>query len=375
MAGIYENACITIAAASAANSQEGLFSPDRIPRRLSKHPQFYVRPPNATFPETDGSDRPNRNVWPLLSRAWVYQERRLSPRIVYFGDNQIYWECRYMFTSEDGYENKLWTQDRSSAWRDWSRDPISSWRTIIHEYSGLQLTYERDRLPAIAAVANRMSLLREGDVYIAGMWKDSIVLDLCWYCAPDDPKPRPKRMIPSWSWASTGGSQVWFYPLQPHGVELMSLNYNIVGPAYLGTVENCRLVLRGHILPLTGTKGLSRQDVIDVHQRPPAGTDFMLKKLQLVFRSRGFNIELERFYPDYELETSTPPFDHGASLKMMFVYSMSCMVVWVLRQLSKGSDEFERIGLFKAWLIGKNGTPTEADEFLQLVPVEEVVIV
>ena len=35
--------------------------------------------------------------WPLLTRAWVYQERRLSARVVHIGEKQLYWECRESF--------------------------------------------------------------------------------------------------------------------------------------------------------------------------------------------------------------------------------------------------------------------------------------
>lgn len=30
---------------------------------------------------------------PLLRRAWAFQERILSPRIIHFGDTQLYQEC------------------------------------------------------------------------------------------------------------------------------------------------------------------------------------------------------------------------------------------------------------------------------------------
>lgn len=37
---------------------------------------------------------------PLLQRAWVQQERLLSPRILYFGVPDIHWECCTIQTSE-----------------------------------------------------------------------------------------------------------------------------------------------------------------------------------------------------------------------------------------------------------------------------------
>jgi Heterokaryon incompatibility protein (HET) len=39
---------------------------------------------------------------PLNSRAWTLQERILSPRILHYGTDQMYWECRECLLAEDG---------------------------------------------------------------------------------------------------------------------------------------------------------------------------------------------------------------------------------------------------------------------------------
>jgi hypothetical protein len=97
MADIYEHAYITIAATHSQDSESGLFSSDRIvTHRLRKHPDLYVKQIPPIFPSAypdwnrNESQRGNRHLWLLLSRARVYQERRLSPRIVHFGRHQIY---------------------------------------------------------------------------------------------------------------------------------------------------------------------------------------------------------------------------------------------------------------------------------------------
>jgi hypothetical protein len=38
----------------------------------------------------------------LSSRAWTLQERLLSPRVLHFTKEQMYWECKRCFMSEDG---------------------------------------------------------------------------------------------------------------------------------------------------------------------------------------------------------------------------------------------------------------------------------
>ncbi|USP78310.1 hypothetical protein yc1106_05584 [Curvularia clavata] len=378
MADIYENACITIAAVSAADSTQGLFSSDRIARRLLKHPQFYAKARMPTLTSSYGKLYFDKPLWPLLSRAWVYQERCLSPRVVYFGNDQIYWQCRYMFTSEDNRGLRIWERESGCDWRDWTKDPVGSWREIIREYSVLQLTYEKDRLPAIAAVASRMSLLREpSDVYLAGMWKNSLISDLCW-CCDSSPQPRPERRVPSWSWASTQRSQIHFYEQSQHfNVNVVSLTYNIVGRAYLGAVENCKLVLRGYVLPLTETRGLSHENISDIHREIQDQSSFMFAALRVSMQSHGFVLERPRFYPDYDLETAIPPFEYGASLKLMFLAKRTCFIGGVvLRQLSKDADEYERIGFISSTVMSNsNKRKIEIDRILQSVPIEDVQIV
>lgn len=36
----------------------------------------------------------NRTTWPLLSRAWAFQEGQLSPRMLRFSCYEIVWDCR-----------------------------------------------------------------------------------------------------------------------------------------------------------------------------------------------------------------------------------------------------------------------------------------
>jgi len=87
MANIYEQAHLTIAATWAANSDFGLFASDRerYKSRKLKDCELYVREKHDSDPRhaTYSLDLP------LITRAWVYQERRLSPRMVYFCKDQV----------------------------------------------------------------------------------------------------------------------------------------------------------------------------------------------------------------------------------------------------------------------------------------------
>lgn len=140
-------------------------------------------------------------------------------------------ECECGFASEDGYEDQQWGQSWAFKSRDWRKNPLLGWQHAIEEYSKLQLTYKKARLPAIAALAGRMSRVRETiDVYVAGMWKDGVISDLWWHHRPERLKPRPERMTPSWSWASAQGPVYYVPPVDDFcSVELVSLESTIVG--------------------------------------------------------------------------------------------------------------------------------------------------
>jgi len=40
---------------------------------------------------------------PASSRAWIMQEFFLSPRILVYGTNQLYWKCRFKVKTNGGY--------------------------------------------------------------------------------------------------------------------------------------------------------------------------------------------------------------------------------------------------------------------------------
>lgn len=95
MRQVYANASCTVAATASTDEEGGLFR---------------LRDPKSILPglvnvSTDRSSVQmmcifERNYWnenifagPLHKRGWVFQERHLSPRVLYFGNSQVLWEC------------------------------------------------------------------------------------------------------------------------------------------------------------------------------------------------------------------------------------------------------------------------------------------
>ncbi|XP_014550807.1 hypothetical protein COCVIDRAFT_114537 [Bipolaris victoriae FI3] len=83
-----------------------------------------------------------------------------------------------------------------------STDLEIAWHSTVEQYSDLNLTHQSDRLPAISALAQRMAELRPTDIYLAGMWRNTLLPDLQWKGIR---QPYKESTLPTWSWASTRG--------------------------------------------------------------------------------------------------------------------------------------------------------------------------
>jgi hypothetical protein len=242
MGDIYEMSWITIAATGSDSSQKGIYSAvsDRYKARTLQGHDFQVR---EALPDFTERIRENDN-WPLLRRAWVYQERQLSPRTVHFGQQQIFWACNSSFQSQDGwYPSRLNPGKKKS---------LLDWKCIVSEYSALQLSYESDRLPAIAAIVLRVMQVRPRDTYIAGMWKETLMPDLSWYVSELQDRPRYKHRLPTWSWASASGKVDHFILNTPfvQVVQLLDVKFTYIGAPHLGQVEDASITLQGPSCPL-----------------------------------------------------------------------------------------------------------------------------
>lgn len=103
MYSVYSNAYITFAAAAAHDCHDGLFSrraPGSLVPLLSLgfrgrpyHVQAYSVPDERQdFEMVDEGTYANPS-YPLLTRAWCFQERLVSPRVLFFGVDELILEC------------------------------------------------------------------------------------------------------------------------------------------------------------------------------------------------------------------------------------------------------------------------------------------
>ena len=227
MDSIYEDAAITIVAASSASVADG-FLQDRavstqaqfdLPCRLGLD-EYFIAHINEHSMYDD-------KLEPVSKRGWTYQEALLSPRLLIYASHTLQWQCRTLtcnigdsYHSPNPSATPRLPDPRTSAVYDSNsvfspglmhlesvpHSTLQLWLSIVIAYSGRNLSIPSDKLAAISALAVKYASFF-GHEYYAGIWKRSPVQQLCWR-SPDRrqffTKPATYR-APSWSWAALDG--------------------------------------------------------------------------------------------------------------------------------------------------------------------------
>ncbi|KAF7502699.1 hypothetical protein GJ744_005238 [Endocarpon pusillum] len=152
---------------------------------------------------------------PLHQRAWVLQERLLSRRAIIFPSvGGLIWQCKEG-KQVDGtvYPSSLSDEGLEPLISHTSQQPQphqinDSWRNIIEDYSGREMTDSTDKLIAISALAEHYHECYGSTLgaYCAGLWDNFLLRDLNWVHSKDSLMARPKfYRAPTWSWAAVDG--------------------------------------------------------------------------------------------------------------------------------------------------------------------------
>jgi hypothetical protein len=194
------------------------------------------------------------------------QERFLSPRVVYWAHDQVFWQCSSLQACE--------THPCGS-----SADPIThlcfdvpdvgpiptpavkhqlleSWASVVEDYSKRRLSYpDIDKLPAIAGIVQAFAHVFK-DEYIAGLFKRTLPRALTWsHAFPEAhvtrPEPREYR-CPPWSWASTNNPVMVHIETsdQSDVAEVIGIDIKLEDPTNpFGRLRSAQLELRGWVVP------------------------------------------------------------------------------------------------------------------------------
>ncbi|CVK91974.1 related to tol protein [Fusarium mangiferae] len=352
MADVYQHSFLTIAATKSHDGSQGCFSQTShqyVAKLVPGYQDIYVRRQPPLFPNHWGQ-LDNNDSYPLLNRAWIYQEMRLSPRVLHFCNEEVIWVCQNSQRSETGCNDTDYNDGKSfkptlftcvgEPQRD--RDQFT-WHRSVQEYSRLNLTYESDKTIALAGVAQRMQQTRPDDRYLAGIWEKHLPLDLLWmvWPTPKVDKPRLAR-YPSWSWASVQSQVMWdgsWSPLQ--SVVVRDLRYTSDGPSHMGNCSTSSITLRA---PMIDVKSLL----------PTQVTPMSVWNGDISHRVTPLeNIRVEEFCvndykPDSPAErsgpTNWPPARGGfvIPLGVNVEDSLTFCGIHVIKKL--GSDGYERVG-------------------------------
>lgn len=270
MASIYELAWLNIACAGSEEMDGRIFMkrdwrlcrPCRMPHNLSRLSQIQSK---GMGEDTYAYLRSEFNLYSIFAgflnrRGWILQERLLSPRTIYYGKDEIYWECNHMIASETvpwGWTNHSLMakinsysdppkrkgdtisaktlehtgQDLSNPEAKFKRLNIALqptdlaplyeyWYKIIEVYSQKKLTVATDKLPAIHGIARALHRSRMAhrvfeECYHNGIWINDLTRQLLWIGEPwesstDYSVTSTFRMftdgVPTYTWASCRNS-------------------------------------------------------------------------------------------------------------------------------------------------------------------------
>jgi hypothetical protein len=244
MQHVYGNSCLNIAATDSSDSNGGLFRDRDVQALRPFKLSIYDLEPNqleealAKSKKTlEEGENPIGHVFyltdidccwerfenaPLNRRAWVLQERLLSPRVLHYDKDQLWWECDSLtacerFPDPEGLSGIIEDNKRIRATSDkilrmnqadnpYGQELHDLWRPMMKTYTSAGITKATDRLIAIDGIAQRLKTLF-GCSYVAGLFTRNMESQLGWSLVREektDTKLRiPSEAIaPSWSWAS-----------------------------------------------------------------------------------------------------------------------------------------------------------------------------
>ncbi|KAF2674040.1 HET-domain-containing protein [Microthyrium microscopicum] len=211
MGDIYGNATLTIATASAVTENDRILVP-RGEKWFAYDLKVNVNGLGALTLRfrrraySLGKESSGGEYGKISSRAWIWQERLLATRTVFFTDGALKFECR-CHSFWEGF-------DRGLVGHSWSSQLDSmthiKWTGLVEEYMGRDITRPSDRLPAMDAVMKRIERAT-GWTPFWGLWANALVESLSWQSKESSQSSKhecrmnPGHYAPTWSWASVDG--------------------------------------------------------------------------------------------------------------------------------------------------------------------------
>jgi hypothetical protein len=197
MTSIYKDATITLSAIKAANSKTGFLARDPAPLPTVIMPYLSSTDPRACYymyavrdEETSSqiTTKWERDIdnseW--NKRAWTFQERLISRRILHFTKQALYFECHTSDVSEAGDSPRA-SNERHIGFLERIQDLFLAdqrrifdiYYLLARKYSQRSLSYQDDKENAFSAVILRFQQLLPSQ-YACGLWMSDITQGLLW---------------------------------------------------------------------------------------------------------------------------------------------------------------------------------------------------
>ena len=189
---VYQNGICNIAASHPTDPNLGLYL-DREPKiGAPLSISFHWAEKSAVVNVYCDWFEPIQEFAAVNRRAWVLQERLLSPRTIHFASFP-YWECRELISCEGcpsglgrlypGGADHFVPPQPSKLNTKLLQDPTYvGWPDVIDIYSKCALTEPRDKLCALSGIAKTFARCTKAE-YCAGLWSNRLLEDLLWQSA------------------------------------------------------------------------------------------------------------------------------------------------------------------------------------------------
>ena len=227
---IFGNSVLTIVAADAENADVGLSGVERGSRHIRQISEE-IQPDIRVMLPLSPPLHLYSSIW--AHRAWTFQERLFSRRIVYFSGDQIYWWCHKCVASEDmtaaeaghksemssrlnikpqqlgiklpkdGYADCSLRKLHDGSTHVFRSGTFKEYALLAQQYSRRQVTRDAEILDAISGLCHVFEICFKGPLRQA---LPQVLLDAAILWRPAERlEPRDCATLPSWSWAAWKG--------------------------------------------------------------------------------------------------------------------------------------------------------------------------
>ncbi|KAI1444781.1 heterokaryon incompatibility protein-domain-containing protein [Annulohypoxylon stygium] len=283
MFDVYRHSYVTLAGVWGPESESGLFHSPKKEFRPTLLAELRLN--NRYWPLYMRQRHLEYYMWiqsagPLFTRAWTYQERLIPPRVLFFGGNELSFECFCSAACQCGYTQHQFSEDKSHTWsldrghrimffedviNGSEYDPSQLWRSMVSRYSEFKLTNHSDKLPAIGAVAQQFQNVFSDEQYLAGLWSGSLHMGLLWHVLGGVKKI--STGVPTWSWASMfEGWILWSRALRPYDftstMEVIRATCHYGAHNSFGVPKESQLILRGPLLQCWASKKVNSDGIV-----------------------------------------------------------------------------------------------------------------